>query len=160
MLLLKFTRVRAHNTHVKQKSVTIDNRVHVDLRKAHVRYLQIYKGTKVKVEGLSPGWTVQITDSNWNVIEVDGYKLEAVAKGDSVEIELLPYILKYGMPLNGHIKVITGDISSFEKNGGWLIPVSELRAITVSLEGVSSGRCKVKIVTLHGTEAFCVILKP
>ena len=142
--------------------LTIDNTVALDpgeFRKVHVRYLQIYKGTKVKVEGLSPGWTVQITDLDWNVIEVDGYKLEVVANSSSVEIELLPYILKYGMPLDGHIKVITGNLRDFEENGGWLIPVGDVRVVTVSLEGVSSGRCRVKVVTLHGTEASCVIMK-
>ena len=139
--------------------LTIDNTVTTSSRKVHMRYLQVYKGTKIKVEGLMPGWTVQVTDINWNVIEVDGYRLEFLSNGSSVEIELLPYILKNGMPILGHIKVITCDTSEYSENGGWVVPPSETRMITVSLKDVEYGRYKVKVVTRNGVEASCIIVK-
>ena len=132
--------------------LTIDNRVTVSSRKVHVRYLQVYKGTRITVINVSPGWTIELVDENGNIIEVNGVKYFKVAKSNIVEFDLLPYIIKYGMPLKGRIIVKTYNATEYNAVGGWPIKPNSVKVLTIPLQNIPSGICKVKLVTKDGTE--------
>ena len=132
--------------------LTIDNLVTVSSRKVHVRYIQVYRGTKIKITNLGACWTVNITDNTGNII------FSRVAGGPEVEVDLLDYILEHGMPLIGHIYVIPCNVTEYNTYGGWVIPPKEVREIVVSLpSGLSPGTYTIKVITKRGTEASIVI---
>ena len=56
------------------------------------------------------------------------------------------------MPLEGHIRVYTYNVIEFNTYGGWKILPGETRALTVSIDNISSGGYWVKVVTKNGVE--------
>lgn len=131
--------------------LTIDNKVHASPRKVHVRYIQIYRGTKLVITGVRRGWTVELTDSSWNVL------YRKIATGSKVEFNILNYILENGMPLEGHIRVKTFNESEIERYGGLVIKPKELKEIIVALPNIESGTYTLKIVGKSGIEYYVKI---
>ena len=126
--------------------LTIDNSVTKRSRKVHIRYIQIYKDYKVTVSNVAPGWTVELTDNAWNTL------YSTVASASSVTFNILSYIIENGMPLDGHIRVYTYNVTEFNMYGGWRILPREMKALTVSIDNVPSGEYWVKVVTKNGVE--------
>ena len=124
--------------------LTIDNKVKVSSRKVHVRYLQVYRGTSIVVNGLKPGWTVQLYDENDQLIK------EVLASSNSVEIDLLDYVVEYGMPFKGYIKVVTCDMEEIRSYGGAAIAPGETKPVTLSIKGVPHGVYTLKVVAKDG----------
>lgn len=124
--------------------VTIDNTV-TYTRKVHVRYLEIYRGTEITVEGLSSGWVVQLNDSSGTIFE-------GKATGGSLTIDLLGYILERGMPItNGKITVFTYDPDELEAYGGIVIPPKTVKPIVVDV-GSRNGYYVISIVDKSGAK--------
>ena len=126
--------------------LTIDNTVRTSSRKVHVRYIQVYKDYKVTVSNVVPGWTVELTDNAWNTL------YSTVASGSSVTFNILNYIIENGMPLDGHIRVYTYNVTEFNTYGGWRILPGEMKTLTVSIDNIPSGEYWVKVVTKNGVE--------
>ena len=126
--------------------LTIDNRVTVSSRKVHTRYIQIYRDYKVTIIGVELEWTIGITDASWNPLYT------TCAAGSSVTFNILNYILRNGMPLEGHIRVYTYNVTEFNTYGGWKILPREPRALTASIDNISSEEYWVKVVTKNGVE--------
>jgi len=120
--------------------------VTVSSRKVHVRYIQVYKDYKVTISNVAPGWTVELTDNAWNTL------YSTVASASSVTFNILNYIIENGMPLDGHIRVYTYNVTEFNMYGGWRILPREMKALTVSIDNVPSGEYRVKVVTKNGVE--------
>ncbi len=126
--------------------LTIDNRVSASIRKAHVWYLQVYKGYTVFIENIMPGWTIEITDLDWNPLYVK------IANDSIAEVSLLDYILKSKMPLKGHIRIYTYNVTEVNRYGGYMLKPRELRMITMSIRDIPPGHYIVKIVMKDGSE--------
>jgi len=134
--------------------LSIDNRVTASSRKVHVRYIQVYRDYKVTVLNVEPEWTVELTDDSWNPLYT------STTMSSSITFNILSYIVKNGMPLEGHIVVRTYNVTEFNTYGGWRISPGETKAITVSISGVPSGEYRVKVVTKNGVEYQYKVMIP
>ncbi len=125
--------------------LTIDNRVTTSSRKVHVRYIRVSRSSELRINGVEPGWLVNVTDT------VTGYSEVVTATSTSVTIDLLPFIVKnvkndgMGLPIKGSIKVLTtgGD-------AGITINPHRVRELILALPPNTSQIFTIKITTKDG----------
>ncbi len=131
--------------------LSIDNRVAASSRKAHIRYLQAYRGSKLRLQRAGDGWTLELTDASWNTVK------RVYVEGGSASIDLTDIIVSQGMPFNGHLKLYTYNASEFEAYDGWQLMPGQCRGITVASTSAFTGTYLVKVVASDGSTATTIV---